>query len=177
MKRRPVIAFFVKTIFASLAVAGLTAVPLAAQDLATPEGAVILTVSGNVKVTNANDTAQFDLAMLEAMGGRMVETSTIWTKGVLSFEGVALDVFVERLWITGKTLRATAVNEYSVTIPLSDAVEGGPMIAYRLNGEEMSLRNKGPLWIVYPFDSDADFRTEVVYSRSIWQLDRIEAMD
>jgi len=35
------------------------------------------------------------------------------------------------------------------------------------------LREKGPLWVIYPYDSDAKFRTEVIYSRSIWQLDRL----
>jgi hypothetical protein len=157
--------------------ASLTAFPIAAQDLATPEGAVILTVSGNVKVKNADDTAQFDLAMLEAMGGKIIETSTIWTKGVHRFEGVALDVFVKRLGLTGETLRATAINEYSVVLPLSDALNEGAMIAYRMDGQEMSVRDKGPLWIIYPYDSDADFRTEVIYARSIWQLDRIQAID
>jgi len=37
----------------------------------------------------------------------------------------------------------------------------------------MSVREKGPLWVIYPYDSDAKFRTEVIYSRSIWQLDRL----
>ena len=61
-------------------------------------------------------------------------------------------------------------------MPLTDAVEGGPIVAYRMDGETMSVRDKGPLWIVYPYDSDADYRTEVIYSRSIWQLDRIEVI-
>ncbi|MEC8574513.1 MAG: oxidoreductase, partial [Pseudomonadota bacterium] len=37
----------------------------------------------------------------------------------------------------------------------------------------MSLRDKGPLWIVYPFDSDPAYQTEAIYSRSIWQLEEI----
>jgi hypothetical protein len=45
-----------------------------------------------------------------------------------------------------------------------------------MNGAEMSIRDKGPLWIVYPYDASDDFRSEVVYSRSIWQLDRIEVI-
>ena len=71
------------------------------------------------------------------------------------------------------TITATAINDYAVEIPMSDAVEGGPIIAYHTNGEEMSRRDKGPLWVVYPYDSDIAYQTELVYSRSIWQLDRI----
>jgi len=37
----------------------------------------------------------------------------------------------------------------------------------------MSAREKGPVWLVYNYDSDPAFRTETVYSRSVWQLDRI----
>ncbi|MDP5360810.1 MAG: oxidoreductase, partial [Paracoccaceae bacterium] len=35
---------------------------------------------------------------------------------------------------------------------------------------------KGPLWVVYPYDMSADYRSEVIYYRSIWQLDRIEVV-
>ena len=89
---------------------------------------------------------------------------------------MSLSVLVDRLGLEGETLRATAINDYAIDIPLTDAVEGGPIVAYRMDGDIMSVRDKGPLWIVYPYDANADYRTEVVYSRSIWQLDRIEVM-
>ena len=60
---------------------------------------------------------------------------------------------------------------------VEDAVEGGPIIAYRLNGDRMSVRDKGPLWVVYPYDSDQVYQTEVIYSRSIWQLYRIDVIE
>ena len=51
--------------------------------------------------------------------------------------------------------------------------DGGPIIAYERNGKEMSVRSKGPLWIVYPYDSNPSYKTEAIYSRSIWQLEGI----
>jgi hypothetical protein len=92
------------------------------------------------------------------------------------FEGVSLDVITDLLGVEEGTLLATAINDYTVEIPVADAVPGGPIIAYLMDGEEMSVREKGPLWVVYPYDSNADYRSEVVYSRSIWQLDRIEVV-
>ena len=47
------------------------------------------------------------------------------------------------------------------------------MIAYERNGAVMSVRDKGPLWIVYPYDSNPDYQTEEIYARSIWQLEKI----
>ena len=79
--------------------------------------------------------------------------------------------------IESGTIQARAINDYTVSIPVSDAVGDGPMIAYRLNGEEMSIRDNGPLWIVYPYDSKSAYQTEVIYRRSIWQLDRLTIAD
>ena len=165
-----------RTVFPALALVAATALPLFAEELATPTGDVILTVSGPLETTNVDGTAQFDLEMLEALDATTFETTTIWTEGDHSFTGVSLQALAEHLGLEGETLRATAINDYAVDVPLTDAVEGGPIVAYRMDGETMSLRDKGPLWIVYPYDSDADYRTEVIYSRSIWQLDRIEVI-
>ena len=160
-----------------LAFAVIVALPVSAKDLSVPEGDVILTVSGPMETTNVNGTAQFDLEMLEALDATTFETSTIWTEGEHSFIGVSLAVLADWLGLEGDRLRATAINDYAIEIPLTDAVEGGPIVAYRMDGDIMSVRDKGPLWIIYPYDSNADYRTEVVYSRSIWQLDRIKVVE
>ncbi|WP_293576295.1 molybdopterin-dependent oxidoreductase [Phaeobacter sp.] len=152
------------------------AVPVAAKDLGVPQAEVVLTVT-NSDVTNADGVAVLDLAMLEQLGRRSFETTTIWTDGAQRFDGVSLATLVDQLGLHGAALRATAINDYSVTIPLEDVSRDGAMIAYRMNGAPMSVRDKGPLWIVYPYDEDPRFQTEVIYSRSIWQLDRIEVID
>ncbi|MEO9652988.1 MAG: molybdopterin-dependent oxidoreductase [Roseobacter sp.] len=146
-----------------------------AQDLELPKSDVILTVSGEIDFTNKDDLAVFDLEMLQGFPSTIVETSTIWTTGQQRFQGISLFDLLTRLGVKNGTLKATAINDYFVEIPVSDAILGGPIIAYHLNGEEMSIRDKGPLWIVYPYDDKADYRSETIYSRSIWQLDRIKA--
>ena len=155
----------------------ISIIPVRADDLGVARGEILLTVSGAIETTNADGIVQFDLEMLEALDATVIDTSTIWTDGTQSFQGVSLDVLVDRLGISASSLRATAINDYAVDIPISDAVLGGPIIAYKLNGDTLSVRDKGPLWIVYPYDSDASYRSEVIYSRSIWQLDRIVILD
>lgn len=157
-------------------VLGLTSAPLLAE-MAQPSGNVILTVTGKIGETNADGAARFDLEMLQNLPATTIRTTTIWTTGQQTFVGVSLDAFLKAIDAKGSQLRATAINDYAVVIPVTDAAPGGPIIAYLLDGKEMSVRNKGPLWIVYPYDSSSDFRTEVIYSRSIWQLDRIDVHD
>lgn len=161
----------------TIAISMLAMLPLAAASQAAPAGEVLLTVTGPMADQAEAEAVQFDLEMLQELGTVEFETSTIWTQGVQTFEGVPLSALVESLGMSGTTLRATAINDYAVDIPISDAVEDGPIIAYKLNGEEMSVRDKGPLWIVYPYDSKKEYQSEVVYSRSIWQLDRIEVIE
>lgn len=166
-----VASFFVS---ATIAVA-LTVQTLGAAELDAPTGEVILTISGEVEQTNSEVGAVLDRAMLEAMERTTIVTTTIWTSGAQTFEGVELATLVETLGIQGSVLFATAINDYTVEVPISDAIEGGPIVAYAANGSEMSVRDKGPLWLIYPFDSNSEYRSEVIYSRSIWQLNRIEA--
>ena len=80
---------------------------------------------------------------------------------------------MDTLDVSEGMIEATAINDYAVEIPMEDAVSDGPIIAYANNDKEMSRRGKGPLWIVYPYDSDVKYQTETIYSRSIWQLNRL----
>ena len=147
--------------------------PAAAFEMRAPTEEVVLVVSGEIAVTNQGDTAAFDRAMLEELGGDIIVTSTIWTDGVLEFEGVRLSKIAELLGIDSGVFVGFAINDYSVEIPVSDAFDYQPIIAYKRNGQFMSVRDKGPLWIIYPYDLDRKTNTELIYSRSIWQLDRL----
>ena len=141
---------------------------MALSSIASQAEEVLLTVKG------LDQPLAFDREALLEMEQVTFSTETIWTEGVQQFTGVSLHAFLGSLGVTEGMIKATAINDYSVDVPVSDAVEGGPIIAFARNGEEMSIRDKGPLWLVYPYDSSPDYRSEVIYSRSIWQLDRIE---
>lgn len=145
--------------------------------LSHPKESPVLTISGEIQTTNSTAGAVFDIEMLKGLTIIEVETSTIWTEGLHVFTGVSLKEIVDLVQPDAESLRATAVNDYSVDIPISDAIEGGPIIAYLMDGEEMSLREKGPLWLIYPYDQNEEYQNEVIYSRSIWQLDRIVVGD
>ena len=142
------------------------AVPASAEATAT-SAPILLTVTDGAR------SLSFDRAALEALPRTQIETSTIWTEGLQRFDGVSLKDLLAHAEVTSGTLQATAINDYSVTIPVSDAVEDGPIIAYLANDTPMSRRDKGPLWIVYPYDDNPDYQAETIYSRSIWQLDRL----
>lgn len=156
---------------ATLAFGGLSlAIPASADTFAAPTGEVILTLKGQIAAQNAPDRLQFDRAMLEALPQTSFTTSTQWTSGTPTFQGVLLKDLVDAVGATGGTVTLKAANDYAITMPLADATETAPLLAYLMDGEPMSLRDKGPIWMVYPYDADPAFQTEQTYSRSIWQL-------
>ncbi len=74
----------------------------------------------------------------------------------------------------GRQLRAMALNDYRVVIPFEDAQRHDVIIAARKNGVPMAVRDKGPLFIAYPFDRDPALKDLRYYERSIWPLKAID---
>lgn len=163
------------TIAAATAFLVSTSSALIAENTAT-SGPTILTISGAMDASEG-DTVSFDLDAMSQIGATTFTTTTIWTDGAQTFTGVPLIELIATVGGNGTTARATAINDYAVEIDLNDSSTKGAIVAYHLNGEPMSVRDKGPLWVVYPYDSDPSFRSEVVYARSIWQLDRVEIIE
>lgn len=166
---------FIKSIGCAVAIGALlAAAPLAAEDLPQPTGEIILTVTGDIAATNDGESAVFDVEMLRNMGEVSFSTSTPWTDGVQEYTGIPLHALTKALGVTEGSIKATAINDYAIDIPVSDAVEGGPILAYMQDGKPMSVRDKGPLWLIYPYDLNEDYQAELIYSRSIWQLVRLD---
>ena len=102
---------------------------------------------------------------------------TPWTDGKTTFDGLLFDAVLDAVGAHGKTLRVTALNDYSAEIPASDATDFATMLAIRMNGEPMSVRDKGPIFMVYPFDTNPELYNEKYFSRSVWQIKSIEVIE
>lgn len=159
---------------ATLAVlATLVAAPLA-WALDPPKGKVVLSITGQVSQTNAAGRVDFDMAALDALPQHSFTTSTPWFKVPRKFSGPLLRDVLAAAGAQGSTLRAVALNDYKVEIPADDARRYKVLMATRLDDKPMPVREKGPLFIIYPYDDSADLRSERYYSRSAWQLRRLE---
>lgn len=135
-----------------------------------PRGRVVLSISGQVSRVNAANRADFDIEMLAALPQRQLATHTPWHAGLQTFTGPLLRDVLAQAGAHGAKLVAVALNDYRCEIPFDDAVHFDVIVARLHNGEPMRVRDKGPLFIVYPFDSDAQLRSDRYYARSAWQL-------
>lgn len=139
---------------------------LSAFDRSAANAPVVLDVTGAV----AGGRVSFDLAALDALEQARIVTTTPWTQGTTTFEGVTGPALLKAIGATGKTIKARALNDYTVEIPVEDFLTKGVIIATRVNGERIPVRTNGPLWVMYPFDSDPALKTKTFTYRAIWQL-------
>lgn len=142
--------------------------------LEVPAGTVVLTISGALSLANREGRAEFDMAMLERLSQRSIHTETPWYSAARSFSGPLLRDVLAAAGAKGKTLRLVALNDYRVEMPFDDAQRYDVVLARQLDGKPMSVREKGPLFVMYPFDTQPELRNAVYFSRCIWQLRSIE---
>lgn len=162
--------FLVLVSFAQGAAAEGSQTPLTDSQLSM----VVLTVSYG----DGSGRAQRSMTLgeMQALPLAGFETHTVWTEGVQRFEGVWLSDVVAELGIESGLLELSALNEYLVEFEVNGLAERRALVAYLHNGEAMSPRDKGPLWVVFPYDDGPEFQTEITYASSIWQLDRIDVL-
>jgi len=142
-------------------------------DSSTPATKPILTITGKIAPPGGAATLQFDRAAFEALGMVTIETKTPWYPAAVKFEGVPLEKLMSIAGATGSTVQAVALNDYSSEIPISDFAKYHPILAIKRNGEYMPVTDKGPLFVIYPFDSNPELQTRQFYARAVWQVSKL----
>lgn len=148
----------------------LAALALPAWALDAPTGKVLLTISGKLQAGNQDGIAVFDMAMLAGLPQHSFTTKTPWYPGPRKFTGPLLRDVLAAAGAQGKTIEAIALNDYKVSIPLDDTHQHDVLLARLLDDQPMAVRDKGPLFIIYPFDNETKLRSSIYYSRSAWQV-------
>ncbi|SHF02692.1 molybdopterin-dependent oxidoreductase [Devosia limi] len=147
---------------AAFTVATFMALPAYAQS-----EPVILTIDGAIE---GGKPVDFTMSQLEALGTATIVTSTPWTEGTPTFDGVPMRVLLEHVGAKGETAEVLALNNYQTSVPVIDFTTYPVILATKMDGEYMTVRNKGPLFIMYPFDAVPELQAEIYLSRAAWQV-------
>jgi hypothetical protein len=97
-------------------------------------------------------------------------TKTPWYKKPVQFTGPLLRDVLAAVNVKGRVIHAVALDDYQASIPFSDAEKFNVILAHTMDGETLTPKNKGPLFVVYPYDSKPELQVVRFYERSIWQL-------
>lgn len=147
--------------------------PLSAGGLPPPSGPVVLTVDGAISKDNGDNKARFDMDMLKKLGIHKMSTTTSWTDGLINFEGILVRDILKAAGAKGTQVNAVALDEYSSLVPMADFTDYNVILAYSMNGEILTPRDKGPLWIIYPWTQHPELNVQDKVSHAVWQLKRL----
>lgn len=145
----------------------------AASTTSAPEDKVVLTISGKIGSNGQGEAQKFSIADLEKLGSQTIETTTPWYDGRMRFEGVSFNTLFDKVNAQGQTVKVVALNDYTISVPVDDLKKNNAILAYKRNGNLMPVRDKGPLFIIYPYDSKPELNNQIYYARSAWQVARI----
>ena len=163
-----------RRVFGGLLLGSVVSSVARAESAATPaHGKPVLTISGQVSAPGNPASVSFDMARLESLGIEGFETTTPWYNGPVRFEGVRMNRLMREVGANGQSVTAVALNDYTTELPMADFERYDVILATKRDGAYMPVRDKGPLFIVYPYDSSPELKAQRYYSRSAWQVTRL----
>lgn len=125
----------------------------------------------------SGDVLEFTMEALEELPQVTIVTESEFSDEAVSYRGPLVRDLLAHLGLEeAETIRMTAANDYYVDIPTSDFRQYNAVLALEVDGERLSRREKGPLWLMYPISDHSELRSEVYNARLIWQVVRIEAL-
>lgn len=134
-----------------------------------PAGPSLLIKGAPDATTGRRSSVRLTLADLEALPQHAFSTRSPWSKEARHYAGPLLRDVLQRAGVHGKTIHAAALNDYQITIPIED-VRQDVIVAVRVDGKPIPVREQGPFFVIYPFDQKPELRQSRYYQRSIWQL-------
>lgn len=154
------------------AVLGIATLSTGHAALPAPTGKVLLRISGAIAEPNVGNEAHLDLALLQSLPTAEFTTTTPWSgDDLLTFRGVRIDALLEAVGADPMaTFTANALDKYSAVFGGVDVVRYPVIIAYEENGSSISVRQLGPLRIMFPFDDYPELLNTGNHTMSVWQL-------
>lgn len=150
--------------------AGMAAVNAGAEEK------VMLEIAGNIKTFSdpARRLHQLTPAQFRALPQSSITTATSWTP-VATFSGVKMEDLMQATGAQGTYAEVSALDDYSVRIPVADFRKYGVIIARYMNGQPLPRNGFGPYFIIYPKDKyPKELSTPTAEAKFIWQVNRIE---
>lgn len=141
--------------------------------IAPPTGAVILSVEGMINQCNDGLEVHLDKAMIEALPKKDIRTENPWDHGPSNYQGVLLRDLLKFVGADGKILSISALNDFRAELSVADVEKYDVILAYKRDGVDLPVRDKGPLFVVFPFSDVPELATEARYAQSVWQVNQI----
>ncbi|MCC8256582.1 putative pterin-binding protein [Vibrio campbellii] len=100
-----------------------------------------------------------------------ITTKIPWNPEASEYSGITMNTLLKFLDISiNKQVTFVALNDYKISIPKEDFLEYQPIIAIKENRKLMSIRKKGPYWLIYPLSTHPEINNTDFHAKMIWQI-------
>lgn len=158
---------------AALVFGVITVAPARACNTAQPQGAAILVIEGLIESCGGTLDVKFDRAMLHKMPRKVINTQNPWVAGVNRYEGVLLRDLMSAVHADGTVMTISALDDFRADMTAEEVRTIDVILADTFNGKDMDVRNKGPLFVIFPFTDEPNLAVERHLGQSVWQVNRI----
>ena len=114
-----------------------------------------------------------DMQAMQQTANRLQLPDALGISGSHNWQGVSLKQVVARSGYNTKVLQATALNGYFVEVPQDDLERFDPILAFRRDDQFISIREKGPFILIYPFNQFPELNQQRYINRTVWQIDEL----
>lgn len=126
--------------------------------------------------SNSGYRQVFSREELESLPQESFTTSTPWTNNIHTYQGPRLSLITDNFLQPFKSIKVYGINGYAYDIKEKELKKYPFILAMKQDGKRMALRNKGPLWVLLPFNQypKVDSKDEML-NKFVWQVNRIKA--
>jgi hypothetical protein len=89
-------------------------------------------------------------------------------------KGIPARRLLERFDLMGDNLEIVAIDGYAIDVPRADIDNFPTIIALEIDGRPLTVRDKGPAWLIYPVSGFAELDSPEFAARSVWQIKSVK---
>jgi hypothetical protein len=142
----------------------------AGSAIPAPTEDVVLTISGNITITNVDETLALDMPTLEKLGLVKYRVTDPWLQAEATYTGVLLADVLKFAGASESvtTVEVIALNDYAAEVPMAEIEAWPVLLATQVDGHHMTIENNGPTRIIFPYDSHSDVTS--ARNMSVWNI-------
>lgn len=146
-----------------------------ADRLSKPENPIILSVTGKIDRFNAQDSLLLNREQVMLAGVVEYDVTDPFLQRPVRFRGVLMRDLLALAGVhqDAESLYITALNDYSVDVPISEVTDRPVLFALDQDGVPMTPDFRGPAMLVFPYDH-FPYEHLVYEALWIWQIASIE---
>jgi len=128
-----------------------------------------LLIHGNIEF-ESGEKLVLELDEIKAMERTSITTHSPWLPGAVTFTGVRVSTLLNHIGAKSAKFEAIALDDYRFVVDGVDFDKYPVILAYERDGKPMTVRELGPLWIMFPFDDYPELLNEKNKGAAVWQL-------